>query len=181
MHTWREYFTAWNGVAILQKNDIFLAGSIAWIGAIPLWITSMDWCRRRFFSVGQSCTSNCCAFIPQGLDGKSSAQHSGAWHRHVHCSAYELLHTCRMLNRKWLTADSHTTEHGHSGNLDGCCATPACLCDTHQAYWKSHGLIAAYKLCLHWNSQVICNRAFNQIHLVPATCATPCAHLPIDD
>ncbi|KAK9858883.1 hypothetical protein WJX84_000055 [Apatococcus fuscideae] len=51
MGTWRSYFTNWNSVAILQKNDIFLAGSIAWIGAIPLWITSMDWCRRRFFSV----------------------------------------------------------------------------------------------------------------------------------
>ena len=51
MGTWRSYMTDWNNVAILQKNDIFLAGSIAWIGALPLWITSMDWCRRRFFSV----------------------------------------------------------------------------------------------------------------------------------
>ncbi|KAK9863542.1 hypothetical protein WJX84_001756 [Apatococcus fuscideae] len=51
MGTWREYFTAWDGVAILTKNDIYLAGSIAWIGALPLWFTSANWCRRRFFSV----------------------------------------------------------------------------------------------------------------------------------
>lgn len=76
MHTWREYFTAWNGVAILQKNDIFLAGSIAWIGALPLWITSMDWCRRRFFSVRHSCSRGCCLSANQPLHGRRPAEHA---------------------------------------------------------------------------------------------------------
>ena len=78
MGTWREYWTDWVNVPILQKNDIFLAGAIAWVGALPLWLTSMEWCRRRFFAVSPV-AAQCLWWSSQYIAGVP-LRFSASWH-----------------------------------------------------------------------------------------------------
>ena len=66
--TFRQFFDYWGDSPTLTKNDMFLAGSIAWIGALPLWFTSMEWCRRRFFSVSPLVSA--CASVGARLSGE---------------------------------------------------------------------------------------------------------------